>query len=76
MTMSKQQCGHLARRADLAQRDAADDEEPLPLADDGVHHEVEDSGGDGPALGDAVPGSLRDKSGFCDKHCTLHMTCK
>ena len=42
-------------RVDLAQPDAADDEEPLPLADDGVHHEVEDGRGDEPALGDAAP---------------------
>ena len=32
-----------------------DDDEALPVADDGVHHEVEDGRGDEPALGDAAP---------------------
>ena len=47
-------------RADLAERDAADDEEPLPLADGGVHHKTEDGWGHRPALGDAAPGAERD----------------
>ena len=40
--------------ADLPEWDAADGEEALPFADDGVHHGVEDGGGDGAALGDAT----------------------
>ena len=42
-------------RADFSERDTMDDDKALPVADDGVHHEVEDCEGDGAALGDVVP---------------------
>ena len=41
--------------ADFAKGDAVDDEEALPLVDDGVDNETEDCRGDWPALGDPPP---------------------
>ena len=40
--------------ADFAERDGLDNEKVLPLADNGAHHQVEDGGKDGAALGDAA----------------------
>ena len=60
----------MATRVRISQWDAANDEEALPLADDGVHHEFEDGGRDGPALGDAAPGlegEPKTPGGFVDQ---------